>query len=178
MITSRNVTFFVISRMVPGFLVELQTFWLWHLIELLKFLIGLQLIELEHLINSRLLMEFSTCFLQKLKLHGIYSRFFGLILSIFSNRRLRLFLNGKSWQEYPANSSVPYGSIHDDTRFLQHINDLPDDAMCDITIYVYDTTLYYLLFWSVATASNIVDYCRNWLVDFNTGKTQIALFDR
>ena len=91
-------------------------------------------------------MEFSTCFLQKLELHGIYSRFFGLILSIFSNRRLRLFLNGKSWQEHPANSSVPYGSIHDDTRFLQHINDLPDDAMCDITIYVYDITLYYLLF--------------------------------
>ena len=34
------------------------------------------------------------------------------------------------------------GSIHGPTLFLPCINDLPDDAICDIAIYANDTTLY------------------------------------
>ena len=67
---------------------------------------------------------------------------FGIISSFLSNRRLRVVLDGKSSQQYPVNAGVPQGSILGPTLFLLYINDLPDDVICDITIYVDDTTLY------------------------------------
>ena len=53
-----------------------------------------------------------------------------------------MVLDGKSSQEYPVNAAVLQGSILDPTLFLLYINDLPDDAICDIAIYANDTTLY------------------------------------
>ena len=53
-----------------------------------------------------------------------------------------MVLDGKSSQEYPVNAGVPQGSIFGPTFFLLHMNDLPDDVVCDIAIYADDTTLY------------------------------------
>ena len=53
-----------------------------------------------------------------------------------------MVLHGKSSQEYPINAGVPQGSILGPTHFLLYINDLPDDAICNIAIYAGDTTLY------------------------------------
>ena len=50
--------------------------------------------------------------------------------------------DGKSSQEYPVTQEVPQGSFPGPTLFLLHINDLPDDVICDIAIYADDTTLY------------------------------------
>ena len=64
----------------------------------------------------------------------------------FQVRYLALFLlfsvNGKSSHEYPVNVGVPQGSILGPAFFLQYINNLPDDVICDIAIYADDTTLY------------------------------------
>ena len=42
--------------------------------------------------------------LHKLKSYGILGQIFGLISSFLSNRGLRMVLDGKSSQEYPANA--------------------------------------------------------------------------
>ena len=62
--------------------------------------------------------------------------------SFLSNRQLQVALDGKSSQEDPVNAGVPQGSILGPTLFLLYINDLPDDAICNIAIYADDTTLY------------------------------------
>ena len=80
--------------------------------------------------------------LHKLKSYGISGQIFGLISSFLSNRRLQVVLDGKSSQEYPVNVGVPQGSILSPTLFLLYINDLPDNAICDIAIYADDATLY------------------------------------
>ena len=51
-----------------------------------------------------------------------------------------MVLGGKFSQEYPVNSGVQ-GSILGPTLSLLHINDLPNDVICDISIYADDTTL-------------------------------------
>ena len=79
--------------------------------------------------------------LQKLKSYGISGQIFGLISSFLNNRQLQVVLDGKYSQEYPVNVGVPQGSILGPTLFLLYINDLPDDVICNIAIYAYDTTL-------------------------------------
>ena len=80
--------------------------------------------------------------LLKLNSYGISGQIFSLISSFLSNRQLQVVLNGKFSQEYPVNVEVPQESILGPTLFLLYINDLPDDVICNIAIYVYDNTLY------------------------------------
>ena len=126
--------------------------------------------------------------LHKLKSYGISGQIFGLISSFLSNRRLRVVLDGKSSQEYPVNAGVPQGSILGPTLFLLYFNDLPDNVICDIAIYANDTTLCDRvsdLWQQLELASELesdlgdtVDWGKKWLIDFNTGKTQLVSFDR
>ena len=101
-----------------------------------------------------------------------------------------MVLDGKSSQEYPVNAGVPQGSILGPTLFLLYINDLPDDVICDTAIYADDTTLYSKwdqasdLWQQLQLASELesdlwdtVDLGKNWLLDFNAGKTQLVSFD-
>ena len=119
--------------------------------------------------------------LHKLKSYRISGQTFGLVSSFLSNR---VVLDGKSSQEYAANVPVPQGFILGPTLFLQYINDLPDDVICNIAIYA-DTTFCSKydqaseLWQQPELASELesdlrdtVDWGRKWLVDFNTGKTQ------
>ena len=102
-----------------------------------------------------------------------------------------MILDGKSRQEDPVKAGVSQGSSLGPTLFLQYINDLPDDVICDIAIYVADTTLYSKcdqasdLWQQLELASKLesnlrgtVDWGRKWLVDLNAGKTQLVSFDQ
>ena len=52
-------------------------------------------------------------------------------------------LDGKSSQKHLINAGVSQGSILGPKLFLLHINDFPDDVVCDTAIYTDYTTLYY-----------------------------------
>ena len=119
------------------------------------------------------------------------SRILDLISSFHSYSRSRVVLDGKSSYEYPANAGVPKGCVIGPALFLLYINDLPDNVICNITIYAGDTTLYSkcnqasdlwqqleLAFEVESDLQDIVDWGRKWLVDFNAGKTQLVSFDR
>ena len=95
-------------------------------------------------------------------------------------------MDGKSLQGYPVNTGVPQDSILGLTLFLIYINDLPDNAICNIAIYADDTTLYSKcnqasdLWQQLEMATelesdlrNTVDCGRKWLVQFNAGKPQL-----
>ena len=89
---------------------------------------------------SRLLTELDMLvFFIKL---GISGQIFGLISSFLSYKWLQVVLNGKSSQEYPVNAGVLQGFILSPALSLLHINDLPNDVICNIVIYSDDTTLF------------------------------------
>ena len=87
----------------------------------------------------------------------------------------------KSLQEYPVNAGVPKGFILDSTFFLLYINDLPDDVICNTAIYADDNTLSLIRHLTCRLEPDLPDIAcwgRKWLVDFNTEKTEVILFDR
>ena len=110
--------------------------------------------------------------------------------SFLRNRPLRVVLDRKPLQEYPVNAGVSQGSILGPTFFLIYINDLSDDVICNIAIYVDDTTIYSkcdpmsdpwqrLEFTSELKFDlrDTVDWGKKWLFDSNAEKTQLVLFD-
>ena len=101
-----------------------------------------------------------------------------------------MVLDRKSSEEYPVNAGVPQGSILHLRRFQLYTNDLPDDVLSDIGIYVDDTALYCKcdqssdMWQQLELASelesdlrNTVDSGKKWLVGFNAGKTYLVSFD-
>ena len=87
----------------------------------------------------------------------------------------------KSSQKYPVNAGP---SMLGPAFFLLYINELPDNALCSIIIYVDDTTLYsqrdqasdlqqqlQLVFKLEFDQQDTADWGKEQLVDFNAGKT-------
>ena len=155
LITFKNAAFRQIFSVISGPLDQLQIFWQLYLIELLWLLIGLGLLELQHLVYLKLLKGFG-----KLKSYGISGRVFGLILSYLSNRRPWVFI-WKSSQKYPVDSGVLQGYILCRTFFLLSVNDQASNLWQQIEL---------------ASESNLwdtVDLGRKWFVDCWVGKNQL-----
>ena len=92
---------------------------------------------------SKAFVKVLLVFFTNLTFYEVSGQIFSLTLSFLSNRRLWVFLDGKSSQEYPVITGTPQGSILEPAHFLLCINDLPDDVTCNIAddTYANDTTL-------------------------------------
>ena len=66
---------------------------------------------------------------------------FAHMSSFLNNRQLWVVLDEKSSQEDTTNAGVPQGPIFGPTLFPLHINDLPDNVICNIAIYADDMTV-------------------------------------
>ena len=126
-----------------------------------------------------------TGLLHKLNSCGISGQIFSPISFFLNNRHLGVVLDGKASQKYTVNAGVFQDPILGPTLFLLYINDLYDDVIWNIAIYVDDTTLYSQcdqvsdVWQQLELAAELesdlwdtVDWGRKWLVDFNPGKTQ------
>ena len=99
--------------------------------------------------------------LQKLVSYANSDQIFGFIFSLLSNRWLLMVLDGKSSHKYPVN-----GAIYADATIY---------SKCD---QAYDLWQHLEFAEIESDLRDTADWDRKWLVDFNTGKTQIVSFDR
>ena len=143
MITQTSVTIFLISSMVWNLFNQLQVFWnVSDRIARVFHMSGAT--EAVALVVSKAFDRiWYTDLLQKLNSYRSSGQIFGLISPFPSNRRLRVILDGNSWQKYPVNAGVPQGSILGRTLPQRYINDDTDDFICDTAMYANGTTLYF-----------------------------------
>ena len=92
-------------------------------------------------------------------------------------------MDGESSQQYPVNAGLPQDSIFGPTLFLLYINDLPDDVVCNVTIYADDTIFSskcdqaFDLRQQLELASELESDQRDTVDWGNAGKTQLVSFD-
>ena len=78
--------------------------------------------------------------LYKLKLLGIYGRYYNLILSVLDNRHQRVVVNGQSSKWSLVEAGIPQGSILGPLLFL--VNNLPQGLRCNAKLVADDTSFF------------------------------------
>uniref|UniRef100_T2M7Y8 Man(5)GlcNAc(2)-PP-dolichol translocation protein RFT1 n=1 Tax=Hydra vulgaris TaxID=6087 RepID=T2M7Y8_HYDVU len=124
--------------------------------------------------------------LHKLASYGVSGKVFEIIKSFFSNRFIKVILEGQHTSLFPVTSGVPQGSILGPVLLLIYINDLPDNLSSKVALFADDSTLYSCLdkksslFDRLEQAADlesdltsVIDWGSQWLVNFNSNKTQL-----
>ena len=135
------MAFFLISSVVLGLLDQWQIFWQLNLIELLWLLTGLGLVELWYLIYPRLLTGIDMLlFFTSVSLMDIQVRYLVLfcLFSVIDNSRW--FLMWSLHKNIQLKLEFVKAVIGP-TLYLQYINNLLDDAICNTAIHADNTTL-------------------------------------
>ena len=76
------------------------------------------------------------CFSQTQKSYEVSGRIYGLILPFLGITQLRVVVDGETSQDCPVNAEVVRGSNLIAALFLLYINDLHEDAVCNVAICV------------------------------------------
>ena len=134
-------------------------------------------------ISESLDMVLHAGLLHKLKSYGMPGWVYGLNSSFLSKRQFFVVADGNSSKEYPVNNGFSAGSIPVLTLFQLYINDLPDDVICNINVYINNTALYSKYeqapglwqqlenyFELESDLRDTIEWGRKWLVDCSAGK--------
>ena len=127
--------------------------------------------------------------LEKLRSYGITGKVHQLLSSFLTNRQISVVLDGQKSASLPVNAGVPQGSVLGPTLFLVFINDLPKSVLSKMVMYADDTTLFNSHVGSLQNQQTVADqmcsdlkeikkWGSEWLVTFNSSKTQTLLHSR
>lgn len=130
--------------------------------------------------------------LTKLRCYGITGQLHKLLASFLQDRQMSVVLDGQRSSNKQINAGVPQGSILGPTLFLVYINDLPDGMISKLVMYADDTTLFNSTERPKANPQQRQQLCdalnkdlqtisewgSQWLVAFNSSKTQSVLHSR
>jgi hypothetical protein len=137
-------------------------------------------------------MDFSKAFdkvsharlLYKLQWYGIRGPALDWINSFLTNRTQQVVVDGVESQESWVTSGVPQGSVLGPILFLIYINDLPEYVKSNVRLFADDTILYR----SIKSERDsrilqddldrLVDWERDWLMEFHPGKCQVIRVSR
>ena len=81
--------------------------------------------------------------LHNIKSYRISGRVFSVIFSFLRSKRLLVVLNGEPLQEHLVNPGLPQDFLPRPLFSQIYINDIPDNAICNIVIYGDDTAFCY-----------------------------------
>ena len=121
--------------------------------------------------------------LSKIKSFRIKGKLFNWIIDYLTNRKQRVFLDGKysKWSEVKA--GVPQGSILGPIFFLIYINDLTENIKSNIRLFADDTMIYAEVDDPKITSDllnsdleRINNWSKRWLVNFSPEKTRTLTF--
>ena len=123
--------------------------------------------------------------LHKIRSYGTLSQILGLISSFLRKRQLRLYLNGKSFQEHPVNVGVPQGSMVLHISYytwMTFLMMLPVILLSMLMILLYSKCYQASDLWQQLELPSklesdlraTMDWERKWLLDFNAGKTRLV----
>ena len=129
--------------------------------------------------------------LRKLSSYGVSGNVFKIIESFLTNRSIKVVLDGQHSSSFPVTSGVPQGSILGPILFLIYINDLPELLSSKVALFADDTTIYSCLdkkptlsdcleeaFDLEKDLTSATAWGSQWLVNFNTDKTQYLKANR
>ena len=130
--------------------------------------------------------------LTKLRSYGITGQLHQLLASFLRDRQMSVVLDGQRSSTKHVNAGVPQGSILGPTLFLLYINDLPDGMISKLVMYADDTTLFNSTERPKVNSQQRQQLCdalnkdlqaisewgSQWLVAFNSSKTQSVLHSR
>ena len=114
----------------------------------------------------------------KLKGYGITGNILEWIQDFLSRRHQYVNINGCKSEQSEVSSGVPQGSVLGPTLFVYHINDLPQTAHCDVTIFADDTKAYSAVYDDEtrmklqSDIDKLVQWTDEWL-QFNSDKCKI-----
>ena len=101
------------------------------------------------------------------------------IQAFLSNRQQRVVIEGEESDSVPVTSGVPQGSVLGQILFLAYINDLPQDIVSQVRLFVDDTAIYLTLEHKHDSDTLQTDLDRlqaweaKWDMEFNPSKCQV-----
>ena len=117
----------------------------------------------------------------KLQQNGISGELLKIIVDFLNNRKQRIVLNGRSFNQFDVKDSVPQGSIMGPLRFLIYINDLPEGLITNAKLFVDDASLFSVVRDIAASTEELNNDLRNisklgyqWKMIFNPDMTKQA----